>query len=135
MTGVSTHATRPPRKATGPPLMSLILRWQESKRDRRACGGGGRPTGPPVPAERSMGAASHVPALHRSLSLVTAPGGPGRGARGAASVAAGIAARLSGAAVGAGLTPQSALRPAARLHHSTSTAVHSQHRESRHKQT
>lgn len=49
-----THATRPPRKATGPPLMSLIFRWQESKSERRACGGGGRPTIPPLTAERNI---------------------------------------------------------------------------------
>lgn len=60
-----THATRPPRKATGPPLISLILRWQESKRDSRACGGGGRPTIPPVTAERNM------PHSHANTALDT----------------------------------------------------------------
>lgn len=49
-----THATSPPRKATGPPPMSLILRWQESKSESRAWGGGGRPTMPAVVAERSI---------------------------------------------------------------------------------
>lgn len=55
-----TYATSPPRNATGPPPMSLILRWQESKSDSLAWGGGGRPTMPPVGAERSM-APAHMP--------------------------------------------------------------------------
>ncbi|CAG5006025.1 unnamed protein product [Parnassius apollo] len=41
--------------------MSRILRWQESKSERRACGGGGRPTVPPVAAERSI---THMPPRH-----------------------------------------------------------------------
>lgn len=34
-----TYATKPPRKATGPPPIRRILRWQESKRDVRDDGG------------------------------------------------------------------------------------------------
>lgn len=34
-----THATNPPRNATGPPPISRIFRWQESNSDVRACGG------------------------------------------------------------------------------------------------
>lgn len=35
-----TYATNPPKKATGPPPMSRILRWHESNSDDRACAGG-----------------------------------------------------------------------------------------------
>lgn len=34
--------------------MSLIFLWQESKSESLACGGGGRPTMPPVVAERNI---------------------------------------------------------------------------------
>lgn len=35
-----TYATKPPKKATGPPPIKRILRWHESKSDDRACAGG-----------------------------------------------------------------------------------------------
>lgn len=35
-----TYATKPPKKATGPPPIKRILRWHESNSDDRACAGG-----------------------------------------------------------------------------------------------
>ncbi|GBP07482.1 hypothetical protein EVAR_4835_1 [Eumeta japonica] len=58
---IDTNATSPPRKATGPPPMSRIFLWHESKRPSRA-GGGGSPTAagalaapaPSAPAARNI---------------------------------------------------------------------------------
>lgn len=37
---INTYATKPPKKATGPPPIKRIFRWHESKSDDRACAGG-----------------------------------------------------------------------------------------------